>query len=252
MSAIRKRCLLWDWTNTANLPHAIESLNFNGLIASVSNWNAWSPPELKNRLPFRPTVRGLDQLTDANEWGMISNNEHAIILYFNEPERAGITPEKAAELWTEKMVPLRREKWKKLIGPGCASDDAGEKWLDDFMRRVGETGEKPDYLGLHYYGSDGDAAIEYIKKMHGKYPEYPVVISEIACISRDKKDVHKFTAQVANWADECPWVFEYAFFGCMAKVSDDFVSPEAQLMNEDGSFRELMKKLMNEQPMTGT
>lgn len=165
MTTIKKRCLLWDWTNTANLPQAIESLNFNGPISSVANWNAWSPPELKDRLPFRPTVRGLDQLTDANEWGMISNNEHAIIHYFNEPERAGITPEKAAEMWMEKMVPLRKEKGKKIIGPGCANDGAGEKWLDQFMTRVCEMGEKPDYLGLHYYGPDGGAAIEYIKKM---------------------------------------------------------------------------------------
>lgn len=110
-------------------------------------------------------MRGLDQLTDANEWGMISNNEHAIIHYFNEPERAGITPEKAAEMWMEKMVPLRKEKGKKIVGPGCASDGAGEKWLDHFMARVCEVGEKPDYLGLHYYGPDGGAAIEYIKKM---------------------------------------------------------------------------------------
>ena len=38
----------------------------------------------------------------------------------------------------------------------------------------------------------------------------------------------------------------------MAKVADDFVSPEAQLMDEDGSFTDLMRKLMNEQPMTET
>lgn len=107
----------------------------------------------------------MDQLTDPNEWGMISNNEHAIVHYFNEPERAGITPEKAAEIWMEKMVPLRKEKGKKIVGPGCASDDAGEKWLDEFMERVCKMGEKPDYLGLHYYGPDGGAAIEYIKKM---------------------------------------------------------------------------------------
>lgn len=77
------------------------------------------------------------------------------------------------------------------------------------------------------------------------------MVSEIACVSRDKKDVFSFTSQVANWMDECPYVFEYSFFGCMAKLSDDFVSPAAQLMNPDGTFTQLMVKLMNEQPMTG-
>lgn len=84
---------------------------------------------------------------------------------------------------------------------------------------------------------------------HKKYPDYPVVVSEFACISRDKKEVMDFTVQTANWMDACPWIFEYAFFGCMAKVADDFVSPEAQLMHEDGTLRLLMTKLMNEQPM---
>lgn len=86
---------------------------------------------------------------------------------------------------------------------------------------------------------------------HQKYPEYPVVVSEIASISRDKKEVFDFTAKLANWMDQCPWVFEYAFFGCMRELADDFVSPEAQLMNSDGTLRLLMHKLMNEQPMTG-
>jgi hypothetical protein len=76
------------------------------------------------------------------------------------------------------------------------------------------------------------------------------VVSEIASTSRDKKEVFAFTAQVANWMDECPWVYEYAFFRCMAKVADDFVSPEAQLLNSDGTFRYLMQKFMKEQPMT--
>jgi hypothetical protein len=209
----------------------------------------------------------MEQLTVPNEWEMISNNDHAMLHYFNEPERAGISPEKAAEMWKEKMVPLRKGKGKKIIGPGCASDPGGEAWLDNFMKRVKDMGEPPDYLGVHYYGPCGTAAIQYIEKMsvlmtsfgelsltscrHKKFPEYLVVISEIACISRDKKEVFAFTAQVANWCDQCPWVYEYSFFGCMRECADGFVSREAQLMNSDGTLTDLMKKLMNEQPMKG-
>jgi hypothetical protein len=219
-------------------------------------------------LPFRPTVRGIDQLTDSNEWGMISKNDHEIVHYFNEPERANISPEKAAELWREKMVPLRKTTGKKIVGPSCASDPAGEVWLDTFMKALLGMDELPDFLGLHYYGPDAAAAIKYVQKMHvhssllfacadgpgrhEKYPDIPVVVSEIASISRTKEEVFAFTAQVANWMDQCPYILEYAFFGCMAKVADDFVSPEAQLMNLDGTFKPLMDKLMNEQPMTET
>lgn len=49
--------------------------------------------------------------------------------------------------------------------------------------------------------------------------------------------------------DECDYIFEYAWFGCMSKVADDFVSPEAQLMDEKGNFTTLMEKLMNERPL---
>ncbi|KAH8591100.1 glycosyl hydrolase catalytic core-domain-containing protein [Bisporella sp. PMI_857] len=250
MVSIRKRALLWDWTNTAHNPDSIESINFDGL-SSCSNWNAWEPPELKRRLPFRPTIRSIIQITNPDEWNMISNSDHTIVHYFNEPERAGISPEKAAEIWNEKVVPLRKENGKKIIGPGCASDTIGEKWLEDFMEMVKNAGEPPDYLSLHYYGPDGTAAISYIKKMHNKYPDFPVVVSEIASNSRDKKDVFAFTAQLANWMDECPWIFEYSFFGCMKEVADDFVSPAAQLMDKDGRMTDLMKKLMHEQPMSG-
>lgn len=107
----------------------------------------------------------MSQLTDLNEWGMIANNNHAIIHYFNEPERAGITPEKAAEMWMDKMVPLRKEKGKKFVSPGCASDAGGEAWLQEFMDIVCEKGEAPDYLGVHYYGANAQAAIEYLEKM---------------------------------------------------------------------------------------
>lgn len=162
---IKKRCLLWDWTNTAHCPTAIEKINFSGPLCSVANWNAWAPPELKSRLPFRPTVRGMEQLTDGNEWGMISNNEHEIIHFFNEPERSGIEALKAVDMWVQKMVPLRKGKGKKLVTPGCASDPGGEAWLDAFVKGVEGKGEAPDFWGLHYYGPDGTAAIKYIEKM---------------------------------------------------------------------------------------
>lgn len=63
------------------------------------------------------------------------------------------------------MVPLRKDKGKRFVSPGCASDPAGEAWLDEFMAKVENLNEPPDYLGLHYYGPDGSAAIAYIEKM---------------------------------------------------------------------------------------
>ena len=107
----------------------------------------------------------------------------------------------------------------------------------------------PDYLGMHYYGTDGNAAIHEIQNMHKLYPNLPIIVSEIASTARDKPSVVGFTVQVANWMDSTDYVFEYGFFGCMEHVADNFVSPAAQLMHSDGSFTDLMYKLMRDQPM---
>jgi hypothetical protein len=46
------------------------------------------------------------------------------------------------------------------------------------------------------------------------------------------------------------WVDKYWLFGFMPHVADDFVSPAAQLMNSDTSFRDLMMKYIWDAPMT--
>ncbi|MCJ1395394.1 hypothetical protein MMC18_008278 [Xylographa bjoerkii] len=145
------------------------------------------------------------------------------------------------------MLPLREHRGKKLVSPSCANDPTGQAWIADFMKRV--ESHPLDFLGLHYYGVDGDEAIKYLEMMHEKHPHQHVIVSEIASISREKIKVLQFTAQLANWMDKTDWIFEYGFFGCQRKVPDSFVSPEAQLMNADGSFRDLMFKLMYDQPI---
>jgi acyl carrier protein phosphodiesterase len=109
----------------------------------------------------------------------------------------------------------------------------------------------PDYLGLHYYGTESADAQKYIEDMHKTFPDQKVIVSEIASISRNQPSVVGFTIDMCNWMDEQDWLFEYAFFGCMTQVPDSFVSPAARLMEEDGSFTSLMDRYMNQQPMKG-
>ncbi|MCJ1236715.1 hypothetical protein MMC14_004697 [Varicellaria rhodocarpa] len=248
---VKKRCLLWDWTNSSGpnhpgVPWAMNNVDFAGPISSVSNWNTWTPPELKGRAPFRPMVRSEAQLT-GGDWDNVVKSDQHIIHFFNEPERAGISPEHAADVWQKQMVPLRRQHGKKLVSPSCSNDKAGQAWIADFMKRVDK--EAPDYLGLHYYGTDGNAAIRFIQDMHTKHPHQPIIVSEIASTARDLPSVMGFTAQLVDWMDGRDFVFEYGFFGCMRQVADNFVSPQAQLMKPDGNFTDLMKKLMHDQPM---
>jgi hypothetical protein len=107
----------------------------------------------------------------------------------------------------------------------------------------------PDYLGLHWYGTKGDEMIKYLESMHEQYPKQPIIVSEWASTSRSYPDVLGLTVQLANWMDDTHWVAEYGLFGCMRQPADNFVSPEAQLMNGDASFTDLMWKYMSDQPM---
>jgi hypothetical protein len=124
---IKKRQILWDWTNTSGpgnpgVPDKINQVSFgpNSPVASVVNWNAWVPPELKDRVPFRPMVRVLES-TQGNDWNIIKDTPFNTILFLNEPERAGVSPEKARDIWCNQMVPLRKSKGKKLGSPAVAS-----------------------------------------------------------------------------------------------------------------------------------
>lgn len=248
---IKKRCLLWDWTNSSGpgnpgVPWAMDQCNFDGPLSSVSNWNTWVPPELNGRAPFRPMVR-LEAQLSGQDWDNALNSHEPIIHFFNEPDKNNISPERAAQVWHDQMVPLlRQQRGKQLVGPSVASDDNGKNWLADFMNRVSDS--PPDFLGVHYYGTDGNAAIQYLQEMHAKYPQ-PMIISEIASIDRYFDSVKGFTIQLANFMDNTDWIFEYAFFGCMRNVADGFVSPDAQLMRTDGTFTDLMKKLQWDQPI---
>lgn len=107
----------------------------------------------------------------------------------------------------------------------------------------------PNYVGVHYYGTKASEAQKYIEDMHNRFPDKKIIVSEIASISRDAPAVERFTIDMCNWFDQKDWIFEYAFFGCMTHLADNFVSPAAQLMRADGSFTPLMEKYMTQQPM---
>ena len=154
---------------------------------------------------------------------------------------------RAENLLFWKVIPnLRNQRHKKLVSPSCASDPNGQKWIADWMHLVKDS--PPDYVGIHWYGTSSDEAKKYIEAMHKKFPGNKIIISEIGSISRDKHDVYRFTQRMCNWMDEQDFIFEYGFFGYMKTMPNNFVSPEARLMNPDASFTDLMHNYITQQP----
>lgn len=254
-----KRTLLWDYTltrdfqSTQGIQSSAGALRSDGPIQSVANWNTWKPSELPGFLRFQPTVRTAAQL-DGSEFDNLNGALNAelarggevLLLTFNEPERIPLSAGDAVQLWRERILPLRAAHADqiRLVSPSCASDDAGSAWLAEFMGALGD-GERPDYLGAHFYtdsaqdaGAAGDAARAYLSGLHDRYG-LALVVSEIASTSRDGANVEQFTHDIAGWMDGLDWVKEYALFGAMRQVADDFVSPAAQLMDDQGNWTSL-------------
>jgi len=120
-----------------------------------------------------------------------------------------MTPERAAGLWEEKMVPLREQKGKLLMSPGCA--DSGLEWCDRFIELVTANGQAPDLQAVHFYAAgtgSSSAAIAYLNGRRARWPGMDVVVLEIASIDRSQEEVYKFTAEVTNWMDETNWIKE--------------------------------------------
>jgi hypothetical protein len=194
---ICKRMILWDYTDTQGVPQNLDKVPFDNShpFVSLNNWSGWSPVELKGRAPFRPMIHDPSKFSGP-EWAAIQSSKEPIILFYNEPDLNGISPQAAADAWHQHVVPLRKQHGKKICSPGCVGDDKGVAWLEQWMKLVAD--EAPDYITTHYYGTDGNAAIKFLQNLHDKYPSKPMLVTEIASIHRKYDDVLGFTAQLSE------------------------------------------------------
>ncbi|KAI8632004.1 glycoside hydrolase family 128 protein [Xylariaceae sp. FL1651] len=254
-AAASKRIVLWDYTLTRDvgsvpgIKKSAASLAKSKVTHTVINWETWRPSELPANLIHEPTVRTPTYLSGDN-WNNVKSAATArkglTVHFYNEPERQSptVTAEQAAAQWKSHMVPLRKKFGAKLGSPACAADATGTAWMDAFMSHLG-AGEKPDFVGLHYYtAQDGNAkqqvaaAQSYLQGRHGKFG-IPVSVREIASTSRTQGVVTDFTKQMSAWLDKQSWVHSYGFFGVSRMPVDSFVSPKAQLMGPQGDWTDL-------------
>lgn len=255
--APRKRLALWEWTLTRDvnsypgIRSSAEALVGSSVVAGTMNWETWTPEEVN--LPHFPMARQTDIISNPDAWQqLVSSLERQqqqgvaapLVHFLNEPERQNVGAADAANLWRQSFLPLRAQYGAALVGPAPASDLGGTAWLDEFMLALGDD-EKPDYVGVHYYTSQ-DLASEleitnaqtYITGQALKYG-IPVVVSEIASTNRDYAQVESFTREMIAWLDGQENVFQYGFFGMSREPADGFVSPAAQLLDQDGNLTDL-------------
>ncbi|KAI1455484.1 glycoside hydrolase family 128 protein [Annulohypoxylon moriforme] len=254
-AAVAKRTILWEWTLTAELnskpaiKNSANELASSPVIHSITNWETKRPAELPSKLAFRPMVRTPQQLS-GTDWNNIvsqaSSQKGTIVHFYNEPELNGISAADAVAKWRANMLPLRQKYGAKLVAPGISSAPNGASWLQSFMGALAAN-EKPDYINLHFYTLQNSQSTQevqnaktYFTDKHNQY-KLPVIVGEIASINRDGNQVMTFTKQMSNWFDSQSWVAEYGFFGVSTKVTNDYVSPAAQMLDANGNWTPLGK-----------
>lgn len=255
-----KRILLWDYTNT-NKVSSVPTLKTSiddaaSKVAAVSNWDTWRPSEAPDSLAFYPTVRTIDMVS-GDSWTQLlasldkekAAGRQPIVQYLNEPENEGVSATDAANTWRSSLLPLKTKYNAKLVGPGTSSSDSGIAFQDAFMGALADN-EKPDYVGLHYYSTQGNPVAgeitwgqNYLTTAHSKY-NLPIFVNEIACTSRDSSDVKQFSDEMTTWMEQQDWIQQYGFFGASLDVANSFVSPEAQLLDTSGAWTTLGKDVM--------
>jgi hypothetical protein len=166
---------------------------------------------------------------DANSWyydrimSLKARGKIKCLLAFNEPDRkapAGgdISPEAAVSAW-----PLFEKTGLRLGSPAVAYDDAGKKWLEQFMKAARAKNRKIDFIAVHWYGdvADPQAATKFmawLKSIHEAYDK-PIWITEFSGLNWGwlhhqitTEQNLKFMHEIEPKLEETKWIERYCWF----------------------------------------
>lgn len=151
-----------------------------------------------------------------------------------EPDLPGSTAlpvSTAVQIWNQKIIPYRKAGIQ-LLSPAITSDESkGLPWLAQFMAAVPSA--KPDYIALHYYGTNATAFQTYVTKVHKLY-SLPVYITEVASTSSDIKAVTAFMTQVTSWCDKQSWIAGVFWFAA-SRTANNGNLEQSRLMSSTGA-----------------
>jgi len=155
-------------------------------------------------------------------------------LGFNEPDlgdQAYLDPTYAATLWHQYMTPLRSSGYS-LVSPATTSGASGMTWMKTFLGACGAN--CVDKIALHWYGTDAQALIEYIKLWYNTFNKV-IWVTEFACMDfvnyQPCPNVEAFAGTVKNFMDNT-WYVE-AYFPFAITYSLGNVNTVNQLLGGD-------------------
>ncbi|KAG6911674.1 hypothetical protein DXG01_007924 [Tephrocybe rancida] len=206
-------------------------------VSPLYTWSPWIPPAAKS-LGFKgvPMLWGEKQVADFKR--IVVEGYANAVLGFNEPNQDGqsdMSPQRGAQLWQQYIQPLK-SKGYSLISPAPTNAPSGKTWLKSFFAACG--GCTFDGLALHFYGTDPQAFISYLKDMHDTFG-LPIWVTEYACEDFSGSKAQCNEGQVWNWMtttkdfmDSTSWVAHYFAFGAMYDLGN--VNPLNALLGSNG------------------
>lgn len=95
------------------------------------------------------------------------------ILGYNEPDQPG---QANLGVWDaigsyKAQITKYASQGYRITTPGCTSDENGFQWLSQFIAGcAGTCGFTA--IQTHFYGTDADAFIAYIQRIHNAWPDF--------------------------------------------------------------------------------
>ena len=169
----------------------------------------------------------------------LTNNSLTLTLFTlllrQEPDLPGSTQlpvATAVQIWRQTIVPYRVNKKLQLLSPAVTSDEAtGLPWLAQFMAAVPDC--KPDYIALHYYGTNATAFETYVKTVYTLY-KLPIYITEVASTASNVASVTSFMTSITAWCDQQTWIAGVFWFAASRTANTGNVALSA-LMSSTGT-----------------
>ncbi|KAI1845863.1 hypothetical protein JX265_011242 [Neoarthrinium moseri] len=219
---------------------AAHEADYNLLLSSKSplNWYyTWLPTvapsdifqgDQADTIEFVPTIHNNTKVDEDLESlkSLPASSKH--LFTFNEPDGtfetggSDLTPQVAARVYIEKIVPLRNRF--QISHPSTTGSQRGFQWLQDFNAACWaidpENGCPADFVVIHWYGDFvgmtswiGQLAAWYRESKVGLQGELRVWVTELGVPGADMAANHAVMTQTLPFLDQLDYVEKYAWFG---------------------------------------
>ncbi|KDN43784.1 glycoside hydrolase family 128 protein, partial [Tilletiaria anomala UBC 951] len=240
----------------ANGPY-VDVGKFKKSMSWLYSWSASMPLKdgkwwLPDDIQYFPMLWGKERKRIAEWKKHVLNDRHArqnkakVAMGPNEVNQVGqgkMTPAEACDLYRKYIIPLKDEDGWYLIGPSTTSAPDGKKWTKEFKKSCPDVYRKIDADAVHYYGTNPDTAIKYIKDWHQTFGK-DIWITEIGCMNFDGSgpptlgQAYDFLKRTSNFADDADYVKGYAYYAVLEKLN---INPVNRLSTVTGNPTDLFK-----------